>query len=160
MGMPIINQVVFLIGSPLEGASGVNMGFLPKRMKWLIERNIWSFQKWQRSLGMDLKRETGLIQLQYSQMAKTFIYFFCSTKLLCNTRTKWNGRKSERWIQPLSPEEFNNMLNSRTFPNLLDHYNSVLQTSNLRHSTGKRITDSLGCFSSALPTVRFRERIS
>lgn len=70
--------------------------------------------------------------------------FFCSTKLLCNTVTKWNGRKSERWIQPHSIEEFNNMFNSRTFTNFLDHYNSVLQTSNLRHSRGKRITDSLG----------------
>ena len=77
----------------------------------------------------------------YSQMAKTF---FAVPKLLCNARTKWNGRQSERWIQPLSTEEFNNMFNSRTFTNFLDHHNSVLQTSNLRHSTGKRITDSLG----------------
>lgn len=32
----------------------------------------------------------------------------------------------------------------RTFTNFLDHYNSVSQTSNLRQSRGKRITDSLG----------------
>lgn len=69
---------------------------------------------------------------------------FCSTQLLCHNITKWNGKESERWIQPHSTEEFNNMFNSWTFTNFLDHYNSVLQTSNLRHSRGKRITDSLG----------------
>lgn len=54
------------------------------------------------------------------------------------------GGKVKGGYNLLAHEEFNNMLNSRAFPNLLDHYNSVLQTSNLRHSTGKRITGSLG----------------
>lgn len=112
------------------------MGLLPRR------KIIGSRKKWMIILGA----LAWTLTCNWPNSAALFSddqNSFCSTKLLFNTLTKWDGRKHERWIRSYSVGEFNNMFNSRTFTNFLDHYNSVLQTSNLRHSRGNRIIGPL-----------------